>query len=269
LINRSREWANRCVDEAKLWSRNVFVTLTYDDDHLPADGKVNREHIRQFIHNLRRRKEFRGTTIRFFGCGEYGSQNLRPHYHLILFNCDFPDKYIWKKNRRSQALYRSHICESLWAKGFCSIGEVNFTTAQYTARYCLKKRSSPMDYEKYKPILFCSVRPAIGSKFFEEHQEEIVQHGFIVYKTFEGEYRRSPIPRYYRNSVRNQYEVQKKCLDWQDLSCSDRLSALKFWNGHVSGLFDHDATLSWDEDQLSIADEFFDCVSKKMHRDAF
>lgn len=33
-LERSRQWAMRCVHEASLYEKNCFITLTYDDSHL-------------------------------------------------------------------------------------------------------------------------------------------------------------------------------------------------------------------------------------------
>ena len=35
LLDRSRDWATRCMLEAKDHEHNCFITLTYNDDHLP------------------------------------------------------------------------------------------------------------------------------------------------------------------------------------------------------------------------------------------
>lgn len=77
-------------------------------------------------------------------CGEYGSINLRPHFHALLFNCDFPDKYPISLGVRP--LFRSPELEKLWrcpedgkSYGFSSIGDVTFESAAYVARYCTSK----------------------------------------------------------------------------------------------------------------------------------
>ena len=39
-IDRSRQWALRCVHEASLHSTNSFITLTYNDENLPEGGSL-------------------------------------------------------------------------------------------------------------------------------------------------------------------------------------------------------------------------------------
>lgn len=82
-IQHARDWADRCVIEAKQYKYNYFVTLTYDDAHLPERNSLNPKDLQLFLKRLRKR--FKGVKIRFLASGEYGS-SFRPHYHLILFN---------------------------------------------------------------------------------------------------------------------------------------------------------------------------------------
>lgn len=67
--------------EARQHSENFFVTLTYNDENLPADG-VSKTEIQLFMKRLRSRVS---KKIRYFAVGEYGERFKRPHYHLVLF----------------------------------------------------------------------------------------------------------------------------------------------------------------------------------------
>lgn len=149
-LERSRQWAIRCVHEASLYSDNCFITLTYSDDHLPDGGALVLKHYQDFMKRLRFRflgsrkvhrpeKGGKGAPgIRFFHCGEYGEKFARPHYHACLFNFDFPDKKLWSE-KRGHRLYTSAILEKLWPFGFSTIGDVTFESAAYVARYIMKK----------------------------------------------------------------------------------------------------------------------------------
>ena len=89
-LERSRQWAIRCVHEASLYDNNCFITLTYDSDHVPSDGSLRVEDFQNFMKRLR--KSVAPRRVRFFHCGEYGERGDRPHYHAILFNLDFDDR---------------------------------------------------------------------------------------------------------------------------------------------------------------------------------
>ena len=83
-VARAAQWGNRCMHEASCYDHNRFVTLTYDDAHLPPNGFLDKTHLSKFLKKLR--KKFPHNKLRFFAAGEYGEQTARPHYHLILFN---------------------------------------------------------------------------------------------------------------------------------------------------------------------------------------
>lgn len=102
-LEHSRQWAIRCLHEASLHEHNCFLTLTFDDEHLPKSESLDVRDLQLFMKRLR--KEY-GKGIRFYACGEYGEKYYRPHYHLCLFNHDFHDKYLWKMSN-DKPLYRS------------------------------------------------------------------------------------------------------------------------------------------------------------------
>ena len=51
-LERSRQWAVRCMHEASMHMFNSFVTLTYDDDHLPEYNSLNYKHFQDFMKRL-------------------------------------------------------------------------------------------------------------------------------------------------------------------------------------------------------------------------
>lgn len=179
-LERSRQWAIRCVNESQLHERNCFITLTYDDEHLPSDGSVHVDHFQKFMKRLR--KKF-GSGIRFFHCGEYGELNNRPHYHAILFGFDFPDKYYWSISVGNR-LYRSPTLEQLWPFGHSLIGDVTFESAAYVARYVMKKVNGEQAEEHYqgrKPeYITMSRRPGIGYDWLMQYHQDVYPNDYIV-----------------------------------------------------------------------------------------
>lgn len=55
-LDYSREWAVRCTHEALLHQENSFITLTYDDEHLPWDRGLRKKHWQDFAKRLRKKK---------------------------------------------------------------------------------------------------------------------------------------------------------------------------------------------------------------------
>lgn len=181
-LRRSREWAARCVHEASLHGENIFLTLTYDDKHLPSNGSLDITHVQLFLKRLRRSLN---TKIRFLGCGEYGDDLGRPHYHLIIFNYRPSDEKIYKRTK-SGVLFTSEILEKHWGKGFCPYGAVTPESAAYVARYSLKKINGDMAESHYQRIdpntgeiyhlkpeyIHMSRRPGIGMDWIKKYHEE-------------------------------------------------------------------------------------------------
>lgn len=193
-IAKSREWANRCVMEALEYNEGLcwFVTLTYDDEHLPK-GDVMRaslkpDDVTKFFHDLRQHyeRQYNHIGIRYFYAGEYGDQNKRPHYHVLLFNCPIADLKFYKTSYNSDTYWTSEMFNKIWNKGYVVIGEMNWNSAAYTARYTLKKLNGELGKEYYaeQGVIpeFCrmSNRPGIGASFFEKHKDKIYLRDEII-----------------------------------------------------------------------------------------
>lgn len=189
-LERSRQWATRCLHEASLYPRNAFITLTYDDVNLPFDRGLHYDHFQKFMKRLRKRMG----ACRFYMCGEYGPQEGRPHFHACLFGVDFDDKTQWKKTSAGSFLYRSKTLEELWPFGFSSVGDVNFESAAYVARYIMKKITGDMAAIAYsytdpetgevKQVVseFChmSLKPGIGAAWLEKYQSDVFPHDYVI-----------------------------------------------------------------------------------------
>lgn len=184
-LERSRRWAVRLMHENQMHERSSFLTLTYDDDHVPLNGSLKFEDFQLFMKRLRRGSS---GPLRFFHCGEYGERTSRPHYHCILFGEDFSgDRVFLKKNGRGESLYSSRrLCE-LWEKGALeqqTIGDVSFESAAYVARYCLKKVTGPGAEAHYagraREYVTMSRRPGIGAGWFEKFSSDVYPSDSVV-----------------------------------------------------------------------------------------
>jgi len=192
-MDKAKAWALRCVHEAQMHDENCFVTLTYNPENLPSDGSVSKREMQLFMKRLR--KSVNGKEVRFYGCGEYGSKLGRPHYHLLLFGYDFPDKEIFyvEESKRSRfdisgsyKVFKSAMLARLWEKGFSSLGEVSFESAGYCARYVGKKIGGKMALEHYKgkepEFALMSRRPGIGSTWFDKYKSDVYEKDFTTVK---------------------------------------------------------------------------------------
>lgn len=203
-LERSRQWAVRCVHEASLYEANSFITLTYSDKHMPKNGSLSRgkrSHFQLFMKRLRKKNT--GKKIRFFHCGEYGEKLGRPHYHAILFNHEFEDKVLHSEHNESK-LYVSKDLEKIWGKGFCIIGDVTFESAAYVARYVVKKingaRAKAHYKERAQEYTTMSRRPGIGKKWFERYIRDIYPDDFVIMRG-----KKMRPPRYYDVMLERDY----------------------------------------------------------------
>lgn len=128
-INKARTWTHRLLLEQAVTGDSAFVTLTYDDQHLPTDLSLQPNELSKFIKRFRRAIEPR--KIRYFAVGEYGDQSWRPHYHLALFNASEWD---------------THVVNNCWGRGFVQVGDLNKDSARYITGYVTKKMTSKNDH---------------------------------------------------------------------------------------------------------------------------
>jgi len=203
-LERSRQWAVRCMHESQMHDSNCFVTLTYSPEHLPADNGLHHEDFQRFMKRLR--KAFPNDKIRYYMAGEYGGEFGRPHFHAILFNVTFPDLVYYRKSPAGHSLYRSAILERLWPIGFSSVGAVTFDSAAYVARYIMKKITGDAADSAYWSVdtntgeMFkrnpeynaMSLKPGIGSTWFDKYRSDVFPHDEVV---IDGT--KSKPPRYY------------------------------------------------------------------------
>lgn len=191
-LERSRQWAMRCVHEASLYEDNCFITLTYAPEHLPHDGGL---HYRDFQLFLKRfRKEFPNRKIRFYMAGEYGEQNFRPHFHAILFNFNFSDRKLHTKTPSGSLIYTSEVLERLWPYGYSSVGDMSFESAAYVARYVMKKITGNQADDHYRTVNTdtgevhqirpefnkMSLKPGIGAAWFEKYHSDVYPHDHVI-----------------------------------------------------------------------------------------
>lgn len=185
-LDYSRQWADRCMLELQDSDSAYFLTLTYDDQHLPrsvyadpdtgeamASYTLRKDEFQKFMKRLR---YYFGDEIRFFACGEYGSRTFRPHYHAIVYNIHFDDLQFYKKSETGDFYYNSPKLDRAWKAGFAVIGEVTWQSCAYVARYCMKKAQgvSSETYAKFNiepEFTLMSRRPGIGRRYLDAHPD--------------------------------------------------------------------------------------------------
>lgn len=204
-LDRTRDWAVRCSHENQFHGQSSFLTLTYNKKNIPDDYSVDVPTHQKFMKRLREKHG----QVRFFACGEYGSEEgafpYQPHYHYLIFGWRPGDLVKWKKTEFGQ-LYTSAELERLWPFGFSTVGNVTFKSAGYCARYVTKKITGDIaadHYSRIHPIsgrpvqvepefALQSRRPGLGDAWYSTFKSEIYPSDFCV---IEG--KKYPVPKYY------------------------------------------------------------------------
>lgn len=243
-LEYSKSWALRCVHEAfGNYNNNMFITLTYSPVNIPiVNGQMtlDKSSFIRFMKRLRHEKP----GIRFFACGEYSPEKRRPHYHVCIFGHRFDDL---KESRDFNTvgdykLYRSSILESKWKEGFSRVGEINFQSCAYTARYIMKKVNGKIASEHYgdrqPEFSLMSRDQGLGYSWYKDfaYTKQIGftdPQDFVTFKSYKGNIVRTKQPRYYDKLLERFCSVTYEKLKSSRLSKSklpddDRLIAGEF-----------------------------------------
>ena len=186
-LEQRRQWAMRIVHEASLHEDNCFLTLTYDDAHLPADRSLSKRDLQLFVKRLRKQEAKVDRRFRYFGVGEYGGRTGRPHYHLCMFGFDPGDKR-YLASVGDHKVYLSPEVERAWPLGLHQVGSLTEKSARYVAGYVQKKvhrapgratvdvvdRDSGQVFAVTPEFAQMSRRPGIGRGWIERYRDEVV-----------------------------------------------------------------------------------------------
>lgn len=216
-LDYSRQWADRCLLEMKNHKSSYFVTLTYDDFHVPINEYVDEDtgvigtvatlikrDFQLFMKRLRKNYKY-DNPLRFFACGEYGSTTYRPHYHAIIFGLQLDDLTLYKQGE-GIVYYNSAFLDKCWQhKGFVVVAKACWETCAYTARYIMKKQKGEGAeiYEKYNfqpEFVLMSRRPGIGRDYFDNNVERFFDTDCIYVGTPDGSKAIYP-PRYFKKML--------------------------------------------------------------------
>ncbi len=204
LKRRASEWGTRLELEHMRTGNSLFVTLTYSEENLPENvdeetgeifNTLRKKDLRMFFKRLRnavdRDPDYNEKVkIKYFGCGEYGGETKRPHYHAIIY--DLPVA----KNRK--------FIEKAWSVDQQRLGRVDVQWAgtasmQYVAGYLIEKNE---DWSKGKYIenSFQLSSNHLGDWILSEKKVKQMKKDLLPYIPMSGG-RKMPLSRYFAEKV--------------------------------------------------------------------
>lgn len=198
------DWATRLEYEGRLHLDKKFITLTYANPHLTwnhGHPQLVKADLQKWFKRVRKA----GAKVRYFAVGEYGSQTLRPHYHVLLFG-DVSEE----------------IIRSAWPFGLVHIGTVTQASIMYCLGYIVNKSWKHV-HNRVPPFSLMSRKPGLGSNYLSRAMIDWHRSGRKNYVLVDGAKRH--LPRFYkckifskidlvRIAVRDQNSLFKQQVAW-------------------------------------------------------
>lgn len=256
-LSYAADWATRLMLEKTYYPDDEcwFVTLTYDDEHLVTpeeyeytepltkymlahdikpkttiykndgtwNGTLIPEHVQTFIRDLRYMYKDNPRKIRYYLCGEYGTETLRPHYHLIIFGAPFKDLYDCHIDKNFKECWKAQEIDKLWKYGTITQAcHVEWSNCGYVARYCMKKVGDTWSIKEWaklgKSPEFVRMSRDIGFRYYEDHKDEIWATDSIIMKTVKGNIGSTKPPKAFMRK-----------LEKEDIGKSQRIKMRRKW----------------------------------------
>lgn len=218
--SRSRqEWVFRLQMEYECCNFGLFLTLTYNDEHLPFSG-VNKRDVQLFMKRLR--KHFDSQALRFYLVSEYGDHTFRPHYHALFFF----------KMPRTNDIY--DIIESSWQNGNVQFGEIEEGSIVYCTKYCMKGSEVPPGMNKNFRLV-SKMHGGIGADYISKQAGYHEDLSRVTMARIHG--RSSPMPRYYRTKLLEHYDdFDKDMIKYAYLDHVNRFRMKSFYDKYQNFL---------------------------------
>lgn len=194
-------WVFRLQREYDRTPCGLFVTLTYDTQHVPISDNgfmsLRKKDFQDFIKRLRKilGKE---TRIKYYAAGEYGSQNSRPHYHAIIFGTEDTAAMA-----RAWSPYGTQI-------GTVHFGKITQDSCAYTLKYIDKSNFQKKHARDDRQPEFALMSKGIGSNYLtpqivKYHKDDLSR----MYVTRPGGVK-TAMPKYYRRKIYDEDDLKKQ-----------------------------------------------------------
>lgn len=196
-VAKTREWFVRLYHEQQYYDDACFITLTYDQDHIPKNRQISKEELSSFMKRLR---NYVDTRIKYFGCGEYGqgvAGVARPHYHAILLGTGFDQHKVenswnYQKFRWDKLITDGPVYKAWQGRGQIGIGAVVPESIRYVTGYVAKKLSGKEAIKDGRVQPFAVMSRGIGARYVDEHASQLIANQKVTVEGVE-----CGMPKYY------------------------------------------------------------------------
>lgn len=180
LLRRQKAWVSRLVEELSNHDFSYFVTLTYDDEHLPIDENgepcFNKRHFTKLNADLRKRFQLgklknpvydellgspeyldlpKGLRFKYYLTTEYGPTTFRPHAHGVWYGLPGSLHIV-------EILFRT-----LWPYGFVSVFPATEGAAGYISKYLVSDGVGKDSYHGNGMPVFSLMSKSLGLSYVE------------------------------------------------------------------------------------------------------
>lgn len=217
LSRRAQGWSFRLMKHELTAKSALFVTLTYSPDYVIRFSNnpdytiltknnfltLNKKHVQNYFKRLRK---LSSDVLKYYAVGEYGSDNKRPHYHIILFNATVDN------------------CIKAWSldnQEFGSIyfGDVSGASIGYVLKYMTKFKSIPEHKNDDRIPEFSLMSKGLGLNYLTDRMKEWHLNDLEnrCYVTVDGN-KKIAMPRYYKNKIYDEYQQQQLLIRHKQLA---------------------------------------------------
>jgi len=156
-----------------------------------STGKPNlsKTDVQLFMKRLRKKHT---NTLKYYVCGEYGTQTHRPHYHMILFNA------------------RQDLIQPAWDLGKIHYGTVEAASIGYTLKYMNKPTRIPMYKGDDRQKEFSLMSKGLGKSYLTPqmisyHKADLENRMHI--NILDG--KKIAMPRYFKDKIYDENEREQ------------------------------------------------------------
>jgi len=206
---RSSNWSFRLTEEAKVSSSACFLTLTYETPPTTKMGfhTLKKRDFQTFLKRLRKLVPVKMVDnknvnkLKYYACGEYGTQTHRPHYHAVIFN--LPHSIIANPQQISDT----------WKNGHIHIANNNIKTINYVVGYMQKGNFTRLNTFDDRLPEFSLMSKGMGNAYLTPQMIQYYRSRKLFCITKQGGDIIS-MPRYYKNIIYTDKELKELYNIW-------------------------------------------------------